>query len=632
MKPGRNDPCPCGSGKKFEKCCAPNWTDSAADMSRLGPDDAEAHHHSADALQRLGKLVEAVAAYAQALALNPNLVEAHINRGNALRGLGSLAEAAASYRRALALKPDHALVHSNLGALLRGLGQFDDAVASFRRALEIKPDFVEAHNNLGNALKDLGRLEEAVASFRQALVLRPDLAEVHNNLGNALMDQGRLDEAAASYRRALISKPHYAEAHTNLGIVLRQQSRAIDAEASCRRALKIHPQSVAAMSLLAELQGDNGRFAEAEQLFKRAIAIEPESPQAWAGIAALREMTRGDAGWLAETQRIAGGRLPPRQEATLRYAIGKYFDDIGDFDQAFSNYQRANELTKTYAAPYDASLQQQAIDRIIEFFDRRWVDQVNIEASASARPVFIVGMPRSGTTLAEQILASHPSVFGAGELPFWNTAWATYTSSTLTGAAASASVIHRLADDYLRLLEELSPNMSRVVDKMPANFLFLGLIHAVLPKARIIHMRRNPIDTCLSIYFQRFESTHPYAHDLGDLAHYYTEYRRLMNHWRLILPSDTLLEVPYEGLVDDAELWSRKMVEFIGLPWDPACLDFHRTTRTVSTFTKWQARQKITRSSVERWRHYEKFVGPLLRLATLEYTDRSGLMTSRASE
>jgi tetratricopeptide (TPR) repeat protein len=632
MKPGRNDPCPCGSGKKFKKCCAPNRADSPADMSPLALDDAEAHYHSANALQRLGNLAEAVAAYRRALALNPNLVEAHINMGNALRGLGALAEAAASYRRALALKPDHALVHSNLGALLRGLGQFDDAVASFRRALEIKPDFVEAHNNLGNALKDLGRLDEAVASYRQALVLRPDLAEVHSNLGNALMDQGRLDEAAASYRRALISKPDYVEAHTNLGIVLRLQSRAVDAEASCRRALKIHPESVAAMSLLAELHGDNGRIAEAEELFKRAIAIDPQLPQAWAGIATLRKMTSGDAGWLAEARRIAAGRLPPSQEASLRYAIGKFFDDTGDFEQAFSNYQRANELTKMYAAPYDAALQKQAIDRIIEFFDRRWVSQVNIEANASLRPVFIVGMPRSGTTLAEQILASHPSVFGAGELPFWNTAWAMYTSSTLTGAAASASVLPRLADDYLRLLEELAPNMSRVVDKMPANFLFLGLIHVVLPKARIIHMRRNPIDTCLSIYFQRFESTHPYAHDLGDLAHNYTEYWRLMKHWRLILPSGTILEVPYEGLVDDAELWSRKMVEFIGLPWDPACLDFHQTTRTVSTFTKWQARQKITRSSVERWRHYEKFVGPLLSLAKLEYTDRSGRMMSRASE
>jgi hypothetical protein len=226
-------------------------------------------------------------------------------------------------------------------------------------------------------------------------------------------------------------------------------------------------------------------------------------------------------------------------------------------------------------------------------------------------------MLRSGTTLAEQILASHPDVFAAGELTYWNTASATYQPSALN-TPASGTLLRKLADDYLRLLEDLSHDALRVIDKMPTNFAFLGLIHAVFPNARIIHMRRNPIDTCLSIYFQDFEAAVSYANDLEDLAHYYTEYLRIMKHWRLVLPEEAILDVSYEGLVNDQEAWSRRMLEFIGLPWDPRCLDFHETQRTVLTASKWQVRQKITGASVLRWRNYQKFLGPLLRLTELD--------------
>jgi hypothetical protein len=240
--------------------------------------------------------------------------------------------------------------------------------------------------------------------------------------------------------------------------------------------------------------------------------------------------------------------------------------------------------------------------------------QPRIDADPSERPVFIVGMIRSGTTLAEQILASHRAVFGAGELMFWNSAAAGYHPAA-PGGALEARALSDLASQYLRLLKTLAADALRAVDKMPGNFLHLGLIHAALPHARIIHMRRHPIDTCLSIYFQHFESFHAYATDLEDLAHYYTEYLRLMTHWRSNLPPGTILDVPYEGLVGDQEAWSRRMLEFIGLPWDPQCIDFHRTERTVITASKWQVRQKLSNSSVNRWRNYEKFIGPLRGLA-----------------
>jgi tetratricopeptide (TPR) repeat protein len=695
VKPGRNDLCPCGSGRKYKECCGrlgyaatsappargeipafaqnshahadevtpvqmsqlvalinaaryedlesearellnlhPNaavvWQLLGLALTRQGkdalqalemaaqllPDDAGVHNNLGNALGRLGQLDEAVASYRRALLLSPDFAEAHNNLGHAMLDLGQPDNAAASCRRAIDLKPRYAEAHDNLGCALLELGRLDDAAASYRRALEIEPGFVETHNNLGNALLELGRVDDALASYRRALEINPEFAEAHNNLGNALRGLGKLDDAVASYRRALKIKPNFAEAHCNLGIALRLQGRTAEAQASCRRALEINPQSAATFAVLADSSADRGQFAEAEDLFKRAISIEPESPEAWAGIVHLRKMTQSDAAWLAQAQRIARGPLPARREVPLRYAIGKYFDDVKDFERAFVNFQRANELTTLHRAKHDRLQLTQVVDLITQSYDPIWLKETRTRPLESARPVFIVGMPRSGTTLAEQILAAHPHVFAAGELTYWNTASAAYQSSALK-APASGTLLRKLADDYLRLLNVLSDDALRVVDKMPTNFAFLGLIHGVLPNARIIHMRRNPIDTCLSIYFQHFEAAVSYANDLEDLAHYYTEYLRIMKHWRLVLPQDAILDVSYEGLVNDQEAWSRKMLEFIGLPWDPRCLDFHETHRTVITASKWQVRQKITGASVLRWRNYEKFLGPLLRLTDL---------------
>jgi len=580
---------------------------------QVKPQYAQAHSNLGNALRSLGRLDEAVAGYRRAIDIAPSYAEAHNNLGNALLDLGQLADAAACYRRAIEINPAFAGAHSNLGIVLRRLGQLVDAAASCRRALAVNPDFAGAHGNLGDVLRDLGKAEEAAACCRRALEIDPNFAGGHNSLGNALLDLGRHDDAAASYRRALEIDPNFAGSHINLGMVLRLGGRTTEAEASCRKALELNG-GAAASVLMAELHADNGRFAEAEELFRHAVALDPDSAEGWAGMAHLRKMTAGDSAWLAQAQRIAERRLPPRQEVYLRYAIGKYFDDVREFDQAFHNYRRANELTKLYSAHYDREEMPRAVDLIIRSYDKEWTLLPRPHAISSVRPVFIVGMPRSGTTLAEQILASHPAVFGAGELMFWNNASATYQSSA-RNHEESESLIGKLAADYQQLLAGLAPDALRVVDKMPANFMSLGLIHAALPNARVIHLRRNPLDTCLSIYFQHFKTSHAYANDLEDLAIYYLEYLRLMQHWDTTLPAGTVLDVPYEGLVDEQEEWTRKMLAFVGLPWDARCLDFHRTHRSVVTASKWQVRQKISKASVGRWRNYEGFLGALGRLA-----------------
>jgi tetratricopeptide (TPR) repeat protein len=603
--PGRNEPCSCGSGRRYKACCG-----------RIGGAEAEAETMPSNAsLRALVAMLEA-GRHADLEYAAAELLKQYPDNGVLWQLLGASRrardiDALPALRRAAELLPLDAAAHNNLANALSSTGRLDEAMASYRRALELRPGFLEAHYNLGHALADSGKLEPAIDSYRRAVEINPGFAGGWRSLGVVLRDLDRLEEAVACYRRALALEPDDAQLHRDLGLALRLQGRTEEAEQSCRRALELDPSSAATVVVLAEAQADLGRFQQAEALYRRATALEPEGPEAWAGLARLRPMTPADAGWLAEAQRIADSGLPPRREVPLRYAIGKYFDDTQGYAQAFENFHRANELTKSYRAPHDRDALRRGIDAVIGQHDPGWLQRRRAavrEADAqSMRPVFIVGMLRSGTSLAEQILASHPQVYGAGELTFWSRAAARLRVAGESGARE----LEGLARDYLAQLGALARDAQRVIDKMPGNFQHLGLIHAALPNARIIHMQRDPIDTCLSIYFQHFEATHSYATDLEDLAHAYRQYRRVMRHWRQLLPREVLLEVAYEDLVQQQERWSRRMLEFIGLDWDPRCLQFERTERTVITASKWQVRQKINVASVARWRHYEKCIAPL---------------------
>jgi tetratricopeptide (TPR) repeat protein len=356
-----------------------------------------------------------------------------------------------------------------------------------------------------------------------------------------------------------------------------------------------------------------GRFDDAAVFFKRAIDISPQMPSAWAAQASLRKMTPADTEWLKGAEAIAASDISPLEEADIRFAVGKYFDDVDDFDKAFRSYKRGNELLKAVASPYDRGERTAFVDDLVRSYTRDVVSRTDEGASTSSKPVFVVGMKRSGTSLAEQIISSHPSAKGAGELEFWGEA-AREHATALRQASLSEPLRRTLAENYLRELARDAADTPRVVDKAPTNADRLGMIHSVFPNARIIYMQRDPIDTCLSSYFQQFSTALNFTMDLSDLAHYYREHQRLQQHWRAVLPAGSILDVPYEELVADQKTWTRKMLDFLGLEWDDRCLDFHKTKRSVVTASFWQVRQRIYSNSVGRWRNYEQFIGPLLSL------------------
>jgi tetratricopeptide (TPR) repeat protein len=490
---------------------------------------------------------------------------------------------------------------------------YTDAATYFKEWVDLAPRSADALNNLGSALIKLGLLAEAEQCFRQAIELKPDDAEAYCHLGIALRGRGENAESEVWLRRALKLNPKHVEARVNLGVTLVALGRLREARARFQKILKAAPRHADAFYLLGHIARLEGRFDEAEARFKRVLEINPKRPNAWAALVGTRKMTSADSAWLQGAEEIAAGAIEPLEEVDLRFSMGKFCDDINDFEQAFKNYKHANELLKTMADRYDRDARTRFVDDMIRIYTAKTSSTVNPGASASLQPVFVVGMPRSGTSLAEQIIASHPEAKGAGELGFCGDAEHAQ-DAVLQGEERDELRKKKLAESYLQALQARCGDAQRIVDKAPGNSDYLGIIHSVFPNARIIYMRRDPIDTCLSCYFQHFSVALNFSMDLSDLAHYYREHRRLMAHWRTVLPTGSILEVPYAELVADQEPWTRKILDFLGLAWDKRCLDFHETKREVVTASAWQVRQKIYTDSVARWRNYEKFIGPLLTL------------------
>lgn len=575
----------------------------------VSPANADAHNMCGEACRALGQPDEAIRSYQEALRLNPEFAGAINNLGNVYMELGRHEAAAAEYARAIALAPGFAMSHDNLGLAMKALGRPEEALPHFERALSIAPDYPGAHNNLGNTLREIGRTDEAIARYRRVIELDPRFAEAHNNLGTALKDIGNLDEAAAEYEKALALRPGFAMAHNNLGLLYDETARPYDAMACYERAIAIDPDYADARNNLGNVLFQLGRPDEAAAEYRKAIAIRPSFAEAYRHLTNVRPDPEIIGSILEQLDRPD---LPSDDTMHFHYALARIAEHQREHGEAFRHFQTANRLRRR-ALDYDPDEHARLIDRLIETFSPALRERTRDWGSDSEVPVFIVGMPRSGTTLVEQIVSSHPRVHGAGELPILaNLAMglAGYPESLLERGPALAA---DWSDRYLAVLRGHSDSADRITDKAPSNFLRIGLIRLLFPRARIVHCRRNPLDTCLSNYFNYFVVGNEFSYDLEELGHYYQCYERLMNHWRESFAAG-FLEVDYQDLVRDQEATSRKLIDYLGLEWDPACLAFHQNRRAVKTASSMQVREPIYGRSVDRWRNYEEQLSPLISL------------------
>ncbi len=561
---------------------------------------------------------EELARYEKAIELAPDSAEAYNNRALILSRLHRYDEALASYNRALALKPELAELYNNRGITLQQMERYDDALADYDKAIELKPDYANAHNNRGATLPYLRRYPEALASCDIALRLRPDLAEAHHNRGVSLHELRRYDDALVSYDQALALRPDRAEVHNNRGFTLHELKRLEEALASCDRAIGLKPDYAEAYQTRGLCLVSQGDMREAEKMFLQALELKPVFPDPLFSLTQIRkyrDRDHPDVGIIRGLLDKPGISLHGRE--CLYFSLGKIYDDCGLYDEAFESYRQANRMRNT-AVSYDSSRITATANRIIEVFGKDFLAQPPAFASDSQSPLFIVGMPRSGTTLMAQILSNHRAVGSAGELPTmleFVSALPRLLETRVPYPEAAKNITPmlaaRLIDEYeKRLRRDSGPEVARVVDKHPLNFWHLGFIARLFPKARIIHCMRHPLDTGLSNYFQRFTFSYDYSFDLRNIGHYYGEYARIMEHWRRVLPV-TLIEVTYEDMITNTEQVVRRTLASLGLEWDERCLTPHTNPSAVDSSSKWQVRQPIYRQSLERWRHYEKHLGPM---------------------
>ncbi len=583
----------------------------------IGGRQAPYHNSLGNVYQAQGRLDDAAASYRRATALKPDFAQAHANLGNVLKQLGALEDAAACYRRAIGCKPDFVEAHALLGGVLQTLGRLQEAAACFSRTIELVPASPLGYFNLGNALREQGRLDDAILCHRKAVALAPDYADAHTNLGNELAERQMPDEAIACHRRALALRPDYAEAHNNLGNVLGQVGMMAEAIACHRTAIALQPDFAEAHSNLGiELQ-QQGNLDEAWGAYETAVALEPRRPIFYHMLVSTGRL-RPDSPHVARLEALAAdiGSLPAAEHMYLHFALGAVYSAGGRHADSFRHQLEGNRL-KRAAIPYDEATALATLQRLPAVFTKDVLRAGSERGIASELPIFIVGMPRSGTTLVEQILASHPSVFGAGELmdlPIllgqqksangvmdFDQAIAGLKSEGLAGLGAA----------YIEKLRVHAPAAPRIVDKLPDNYMRLGFIHLALPRARIIHVRRDPVDTCLSCFSKLFVGELPYAYDLAEVGRYYRAYEAVMAHWREVLPAGVMLEVQYEDVVADLAGQARRMLAHCDLPWDDRCLSFHTTRRTVKTASVTQVRKPLYGSAVGKWHVYGDMARPL---------------------
>lgn len=622
----------------------------------LQPDNADAAYNFGSVRMQQGRPAEAAVLFRQATQHRPDFALAHNNLGNACRMLGQIQQALGHFRRAVELNPQLGLAHGNLGQLLLECHRPREALFHCQEAVRLDPRLAAARNNLGNVLRRLGRPNDAKANYLEALRLEPNLAMSHNNLGEVLLEQGQFAEARRWIEKAVQLQPGTALFQVRLATVELEMHNLPAAETHAHNARRLQPGNAEAGLLLALIYLEQGRLDEAEKEYRGLLAQRPNDPvlncrladvllelnQRDDALACLRTALSADprcATALAQLATQLREQLPDEECAALRqllddanlsdadraallFGLAQVCDARRDYEQAAQHLTRANRLDglcrQQNGRVYHAQAHAAFVDRLLTAFTPAFFERVRGFGLDSERPVFVVGLPRSGTSLLEQVLASHSRVFGAGEQRL-----ARQDFEILGGGGdgisearamdklqtIDAETVRQLAQGHLDRLAALNGTAERIVDKMPDNYLYVGFMALLFPKARFLHCCRDLRDVAVSCWLTRFRDI-PWSNDFEHLASRFAQYRRVMEHWHRVLPVP-LLDVHYEELVEDLESAARRIAAFLGLEWEPACLEFHRNRRPVRTASLTQVRQPIYRYAVARWRHYQNALQPL---------------------
>jgi len=621
---------------------------------RLNPRYADALNNLGLVLQNAGQHQEATRCFEGVLKLQPNSAMAHNNLGIALIHKGDRAGAAQEFRRAIEINPEYGEAHCNLGQVLLELNQSKEALTHCRRAVELCPNLPAAHNNLGNVLREEGQLKEAKNEYAQALQLNPNIALTCNNIGQALQEEGALGQAKSWYERALqldprsarvhtnyaslLSEdeqdeeaqrelelalqldPSYAEAHTALAMLLKEKMQVPAAIEHYRRALQINPHMASAHCGMGDAYQEIGKLEEAQACFRESIRINPRLAGGYTMLATHLKGKIPDHEFKAMLELAEDPTLPRTRRAALLFGLAHTLDARGDYDKAGAYLAEANAIRKEEwekrGKSYDPQDHAAHIDSIIATFTPEFFSRTQNFGVDSTRPLFVLGLPRSGTTLVEQVLASHSKIFGAGELRFTNQSLESIPSVLKLDKRPidcmndlTREAVQEVAGKHLEKLAAINASKPHIVDKMPDNYQHIGLILTLFPNAKIIHCRRELKDIAVSCWMTNFRQIR-WACDQQHIAHRFQQYRRVMDHWRSVL-GGRFLEVDYEQTVSNLEETAKKMISFIGLDWEESCLSFHKTDRPVRTASVTQVREPVHTRSVQRWKNYEKSLGTI---------------------
>jgi tetratricopeptide (TPR) repeat protein len=537
-------------------------------------------------------------------------------RASCYKANGQIDASIKDYEKAVTLKPDYAEAYYNLGITLRELGQLDAALKSYEKALAIKHEYPEAHNNLGSVLLDLGSLDSATDHFEWALAFKPNYPEAHNNLGVVERKLEKLDKAIKSFKKAIDIQPNYVQAHSNLGNIL-QDIGQLDAAMNCyKNALAINPNHTQCYLDIGLIYKEKGQIDDAIKFFEKALTINPDHAVTYDNLSDIKKYTINKKQITKMQSLLSSDTLSPSDRRDLCFALAKVNENLDNQDELFKYLHEANRLRK-HELNYSLDRSKALFSTVKEIFSTPYPD---IEKSLSSKPstfkpIFIVGMPRSGSTLVEQIMSSHHAVHGAGELTNLPTIIGPIATDHLNQGINKLSEESFLSirEQYLDVLANLNVSESVIINKLPLNFLYIGFILTSFPEAKIIHMKRDARAVCWSIYKSNFRNTgNGYSYNFDDLAGFYGLYTDLMDFWHQLFP-DRIYDMCYEDLTTNQEEETRKLLQYCELDWDKNCLSFHKNKRAVKTASAVQVREKMYQGSSEAWKKYEVHLKPLIK-------------------